>query len=648
MLSQTSRFAASPLRAHSRKTNQQGEKIMTTTVINATEYRELPLAQLNESKTNPRRFFDEAGLKELAASIRSQGVLSPLLVRPLTENGFEIVAGARRYRAAQLAEAATVPVRIKQMTDAEVIEAQLVENLIRAEIHPMEEAEGFARLLALDEPKYTIEQIAARVGKQPSFIAARLKLMDLVKPVVDAFYSNEIGVGHALLLAKLPSDIQEQALPACFKEVYNGGQNRARILLPVRNLQFWIETNVLLILKDAPFDKRDAQLVPTAGSCADCPKRTGHNKLLFGDDLGKSGDRCTDPNCYNAKVAGHVAKAIATKPNLVQISTAYGGQKEGSPVLPRNRYAAIRDDKPKSNDEAKRPEFKVCKYATDAIITEGTDIGTVHKVCTNPTCPIHHPKKLNSASASDAQFKAEQEKRRHEEAIANATGLRVLSAIGAAVPVRLMKRDLLFVADRLANLLDENRAAILARQHGIKKTRENDSIGKLFTAFLRRADESTLGRAVVEAVVLLTASRGNASQVLRDAADAYKVDVAAITAKVKEEFTAKAKAAKKAAPTQPAKTPAKTAKKWQPNQPENKFLAELEQSGSAFSRLLPVFPPFSCSRLSGRPSLAPPDRQDQHRLSRFRGYVPLFSLISACDKRHVMYASTYVLLKRNT
>jgi hypothetical protein len=110
-----------------------------------------------------------------ADSIRSQGVLSPLLVRPLTENGFEIVFGARRYRAAQLAEQETLPVRIKHMTDAEVIEAQLVENLIRAEIHPMEEAEGFAALLRLDEPKYTIEQIAARVGKSPCVYRATVE-----------------------------------------------------------------------------------------------------------------------------------------------------------------------------------------------------------------------------------------------------------------------------------------------------------------------------------------------------------------------------------------------------------------------------------------------------------------------------------------
>jgi ParB family chromosome partitioning protein len=536
---------------------------METTVIYATEYRELSLSQLNESKTNPRRVFDEASLKELAASIRSQGVLSPLLVRPLTENGFEIVAGARRYRAAQMAEQEAVPVRIKNMTDAEVIEAQLVENLIRAEIHPMEEAEGFARLLALDEPKYSIEQIAARVGKQPSFVAQRIRLIDLVPAAVEAFYANEIGVGHALLLAKLPADQQEQALSACFKEVYNGSQNPARILLPVRNLQFWIESNVLLVLKDAPFDKRDAQLVPTAGSCADCPKRTGHNKLLFGDDFGKHNDQCTDPKCYQAKIAAHVAKTVSAKPQLVQISTAYGGQKEGSSVLPRNKYTAIRDDQPKSKDEAKRPEFKVCKYATEAIITEGSDIGTVHKVCTNPACPVHHPKKANGASANDAQFKAEQEKRRREEAIANTTGLRVLTAIGAAVPVRLMKRDLLFVAERMVNLLDENRAAILARQHGIKKAKENESIGKLFASFLRRTDESTLGRAVVEAVILLTTSRGNASHVLRETAEFYKVDVAAITTTVKQEFAAKekAKAAKKDMPKPPIKATTKTAKR---------------------------------------------------------------------------------------
>jgi ParB family transcriptional regulator, chromosome partitioning protein len=528
---------------------------METQVIQATEYRNVSLSLLNESKTNPRRTFEETALKELADSIRTQGVLSPLLVRPITENGFEIIAGARRYHAAQMAEAPTVPVRIVNLSDAEALEAQLVENLVRSEIHPMEEAQGFRALLDLEEPKYSIEQIGARVGKSPAFIAQRLKLTDLIPSAVDAFYADEIGVGHALLLAKLPADQQEEALKACFKEVYNGASKPARILLPVRNLQFWIDSNILLVLKDAPFNKRDAQLVPTAGSCADCPKRTGHNKLLFGDDLGRQGDRCTDPTCYQAKVSAHVAKAIAAKPELVQISTAYGGQKEGSPVLPRNRYTAIRDDKPKSTDEAKRPEFKVCKFTTEAIITEGSDVGTIHKVCANPTCFVHHPKQ--PTSRNDEKWKAEQEKQRREQAIANTTGLRVLSAIGAAVPVRLLKRDLLFILERLVSVMDEPRIETLARQHGIRQKRDDGGIKKAFAAYLRRADEGTLSRAVVESSILLATSRGNPSAILKDAATAYKVDTDAITAKVRQEFAMKDKAKK--APKPATKPTAKAA-----------------------------------------------------------------------------------------
>jgi ParB family transcriptional regulator, chromosome partitioning protein len=137
----------------------------------------------------------------------------------------------------------------------------------------MEEANGFRALLALEEPKYSIEQIAAKTGKSPVYVAARLRLTELTQNVVDAFYREEIGVGHALLLAKLQPEQQEQALAACFKEDWSaGGQKAKRILLPVRNLQFWIESNTLLMLKLAPFDKRDAQLVPAAGSCVDLPE----------------------------------------------------------------------------------------------------------------------------------------------------------------------------------------------------------------------------------------------------------------------------------------------------------------------------------------------------------------------------------------
>lgn len=260
-----------------------------------------------------------------------------------------------------------------------------------------------------------------------------------------------------------------------------------------------------------------------------------------------------------------MAKAVAAKPNLVQISTAYGGQKEGSPVLPRNKYTVIHplssSDKPKSKDDAQRPEFKVCKFAADAIITEGSDIGTMHKVCANPDCPIHHASKRRPAT--DAAFKAEQEKRRREEAIAQATGLRVLKATSDAVPVRLMKRDLLFIAERLAAVLDERRLAVILRIHGIgKASGTGDAPAKLLTSFLRKADESTIGRVLVAITVLQSAHSPNESaKALREAAEFYKVDVAAITSKVKLEFAAKEKAreTKKASPKPSTKTAKKAA-----------------------------------------------------------------------------------------
>ena len=510
---------------------------MNTAIVNHIP-RELPLAMLTESPTNPRRVFDEAFLKELASSIHAQGVLASLLVRPKNQR-YEIVFGAQRFRAAQIAGKESVPVEIREMTDAQVMEAQLVENLQRRDVHPLEEARSFKGLLDLEEPKYSIEQIASKIGKPPAYVATRLKLTELAEVVVQEFYREEIGVGHALLLAKLPLDKQEEALKACFREEWSASSDRKakRILLPVRTLQTWIEQNILLLLKDAPFDKKDAHLVAIAGSCVDCPKRTGHNKLLF-SDLGKQ-DACSDPNCYQAKVDAHIAKTVAAKPKLVQISTAYTKPQEGSTIVARGKYVPIAPDKPKDKEQAQRPQYKTCQFTTEAIIADGDGKGQVHKVCANPACSIHHPKK--QPHNADASFKAEQDRQRREVAIANTTGLRTLAAIADAVPVRLMKRDLLFVAERLASLLDENRLSVVARRYGIKKAKDSDSLGKLFAAYLRRAEESVLGSVLVETTILYMSTRHNPAQVLNEAATVYKVDTDAIALKVKQEFAAKDK-----------------------------------------------------------------------------------------------------------
>lgn len=528
---------------------------MTNTVQTQSEYRDLPIDWLVESPTNPRQTFDEDGMQELAASIREHGVLQPLLVRPHAERRFEIVFGARRYRGAAMAEKETVPVCIREMTDAQVLEAQLVENLQRRDVHPLHEAQGFAALLRLEEPKYSIELIAAKCGKQSGYVASRLRLTELAPAAVEAFTKDEIGLGHALLLAKLQPGQQEEALTACWQESYAGGSKAKRILLPVRHLREWIEHNILLELATAPFSKEDATLVPEAGSCHDCSKRTGHNTLLF-EGIAAQHDSCSDPACYAAKVDAHVKQTIAAKPKLVQITTAYGKPAEGSALVPRNQYVEIRQEKPKNKYQQDAPEFKTCKYTTEAIVSDGMDKGELRKVCTEPTCPVHHPKK--QTPKADASFKAEQEKRRREEALANATGIRVLQSIVSAVPVRLMKRDLLFVCEQLLPLLDEKRLEMAARNRSIK-AKEGESVGKLLTAFIRKADEGTVGKLIVEAVILLSArSQSDGGKVLRAAAQAYGVDTDAMALKVKQEFAAKEKARKA---TKPEPKPAAKAKR---------------------------------------------------------------------------------------
>src|SRR5258706_8212138 len=122
------------------------------------EYVNVPLAQLVESSTNPRKTFDEEKLEELTESIRSKGVLSPLLTRRVNGH-FEIVSGARRYRAAQRAGLSQVPARIADLSDEEALETQIVENVLRDDVHPFEEAQGFRALLDRDGGEKTIEMI---------------------------------------------------------------------------------------------------------------------------------------------------------------------------------------------------------------------------------------------------------------------------------------------------------------------------------------------------------------------------------------------------------------------------------------------------------------------------------------------------------
>lgn len=162
---------------------------------------DIAVEQVRPAPGQPRQRVDEEGLAELAQSVRAHGVLQPVLVRPVT-GGYELVAGERRWRAAQLAGLKTIPAVVKEVDEAERLELALVENLQREDLNPMEEAAGFRQLV--EKFGYTQEQLAARVGKSRSYVANTLRLLGLAEEVQEMVRAGRLSAGHARALLALP------------------------------------------------------------------------------------------------------------------------------------------------------------------------------------------------------------------------------------------------------------------------------------------------------------------------------------------------------------------------------------------------------------------------------------------------------------
>jgi ParB family transcriptional regulator, chromosome partitioning protein len=508
----------------------------TQSAVNNHEYRSVPVAALIESASNPRKRFDDKSLEELAASFKTQGVLAPLLVRELEPSKYEVVAGARRLRAARIAELDSIPVRIVKLTDAEAIEAQVVENLQREDIHPLEEALGFKSLLELGEPAYTIANIAARAGKSEAYVYGRIKLADLIPPVAEAFLKDQITIGHALLIAKLPAGQQQEAFAAAFRGMWTSEGN-SQVLIPVRELAVWIESNILLQLASAPFDKQDEKLMPEAGSCANCPKRTGFNKLLFAD---VRKDSCTDPQCFRSKIDAHVAKTLESKPTLVQISSAWNSR-EGAP-LGRNQYVELEIKKAKANGTAAKlpPAQKPCDKMAEAIVMDGGKRGQTVKVCADPNCRVHHP---NTPSPQQvAKERAEERRRIEKEKLAITVRHRVLATILQRVCAPLKKADLLTLAHYLISRLSYSQIPAVAKRHKVEVKKDSDSGQELLAKQVGNYDETELCKVLLEISLLDSAYRRSATDgedTLLSAAKRYRVDVEKLQKAVAVEFAAK-------------------------------------------------------------------------------------------------------------
>ena len=166
----------------------------------------LPLTALQAGKYQPRQQMKAVGLQELADSIREQGIMQPLLVREVDAGKYEIIAGERRFRAAQLAGLSAVPVLISTASDRSAAAMALIENMQREDLNPLEESQGLARLI--EEFDFTHEAAAKAVGKSRSAISNLLRLMQLAKPVQAMLLAGDLDMGHARALLPLPGASQ--------------------------------------------------------------------------------------------------------------------------------------------------------------------------------------------------------------------------------------------------------------------------------------------------------------------------------------------------------------------------------------------------------------------------------------------------------
>ncbi len=284
---------------------------------------QIPLSDIQPSPTNPRARMDDAALAELVESVRTFGVLSPVLLReaPVAVKGsksarrkYEIVYGHRRFAAAVGAGLDEIPADVRELTDEQALEIQLVENRDREDVHPLDEAEAYQRFH--QQFGHSAEDIAARVGRPIQFVKDRLRLMQLVEEAKEHFLEGRIHLGHAIILARLKPDDQKRAIKAgLFQEenlLYHPDDESDEDPIKVRTvreLQGWVDSHVKLDVK-APivadlFPETHAAIEQVGGN----PKQLlpiTHESYLPPD--AKDGERVYTPQSWRRADGNHKSK----------------------------------------------------------------------------------------------------------------------------------------------------------------------------------------------------------------------------------------------------------------------------------------------------------------------------------------------------
>jgi ParB family chromosome partitioning protein len=514
---------------------------------NVSSMQDIPLNQIQESKTNPRRQFDQTKLVELAENIRLHGVLQPVLVRPLQGNEpgrYELVAGARRYRASELAKRGTIPACVRELTDAECLELQLIENLQRADVHELDEARGYAALMRLQPETYTVETLAEKIGRSEKYVYARLRLMQLIEEVQEAFYIGRLTVAHAFEIARLQPNDQRRALQECFPNhktaaaILKDGKAEA---VTVRQLRAWVEQEIHLDLTNAPFDPQDETLLPPTGSCTKCPKRTGNNPLLFPEVRQKS--ICTDRACYRLKVEAFVqirTKALeesGQKPLRVSHAPAWQTKQRNLDVLYEGHYRMV-----------KKAE---CPQTQPAVVIDGIDAGKVLHVCRDEQCKVHARVTHYEPSPKERAARAKELLAERTEKL---TRVRILNAIRKKLPATLSRPDLEMAALDYFERLGHDNHRRLSRVYGWEEKKTKAAWGGTTVDYRVIGEKAVRGMSTREVQHFLVVcslvsdlycpgydpKQSLAKECnLASAAARYKIDTAKLSSEVRAELSVK-------------------------------------------------------------------------------------------------------------
>jgi ParB/RepB/Spo0J family partition protein len=508
-------------------------------------YRELLISQIARSPTEiqarRRAKFTKEEIAELATSIKANGLIQPITVRPVkgqampkgqskhAQGIFEIVCGERRFLACQKAGLDRIDCVVRDLSDAAALDIQVTENLQRKDVDPIDEAYSFKALLTAG--KYTVHDLAIKLGRSEKFITQRLRLNDLIPEILAEVSKGWLPIGHAMEISKFSAEMQHRIHKD--EAAYEWKKGDDSDVLQLRDFKSTLKDEYLFSLKDAVFALDATNLREDGLACAACPERTGYEPLLFDEEL-KDGDSCLNEKCFveKKKLFYQITRndaASKLKVDAKTIGWATDGYFHGSEVSE------------KVHTYAKLYKTKACDKAKPVISLAKESIGQLAYICTDQKCSKHAAR--SSGSSANDEYAKQQKEREFLVQIANGTRRKIMLESASFFELRGFWADDELMTDLLQKLWNRElyQAKDIIDAWDPKAPTSSGDAEKVRT-YLGGLNEAKRSQLVF---LLLYGSRGFSSWSVADPApvqavnDRYaKLDYKAVEAEVRKQITA--------------------------------------------------------------------------------------------------------------